>query len=127
MLLRAFDPKLSFDSDALEALREHPWPGNVRELKNFVERVSIMAESSTVTRDEVVRFLGRRPSTAASSPLEEYLTLGLSEARDRFERQFLLAKLREHGFNISRTAQELGVYPSNLHAKIRKFGIEVER
>ena len=65
--------------------------------------------------------------TLTASGGEEYLTLGLSEARDRFERQFLLAKLREHGFNISRTAQELGVYPSNLHAKIRKFGIEVER
>ncbi len=127
LLLRAFDPDLSFDRDALEALREHPWPGNVRELKNFAERVSIMTESSSVTKDEVVRFLGRKPSSAASSPLGEYLSLGLSEARDRFERQFLSAKLREHEFNISRTAQELGIYPSNLHAKIRKFGIEVKR
>ncbi|HKK48961.1 MAG TPA: sigma-54 dependent transcriptional regulator [Alkalispirochaeta sp.] len=127
LLLRAFDPDLSFDHDALEALREHPWPGNVRELKNFVERVSIMTESSSVTRDEVIRFLGRKPVSATSSPLDEYLSLGLSEAKDRFERQFLSAKLREHEFNISRTAQELGVYPSNLHAKIKKFGIEVKR
>ncbi|MFW5827362.1 MAG: sigma-54-dependent transcriptional regulator [Alkalispirochaeta sp.] len=127
LLLRAFDADLSFDPDALEALREHPWPGNVRELKNFAERVSIMAEGSNVTKDEVVRFLGRKSSSAVSSPLGEYLSLGLSEARDRFERQFLSAKLREHEFNISRTAQELGIYPSNLHAKIKKFGIEVKR
>ncbi|MFW5694514.1 MAG: sigma-54-dependent transcriptional regulator [Alkalispirochaeta sp.] len=127
LLLRAFNPTLSFDPDALEALREHPWPGNVRELKNFAERVSIMAESSNVTKDEVVRFLGRKPSSAGSSPLGEYLSLGLSEARDRFERQFLSEKLREHEFNISRTAQELGIYPSNLHAKMKKFGIEAKR
>ena len=69
----------------------------------------------------------RCSAAATSSPLGDYLSLGLSDARDRFERQFLEAKLREYGFNISRTAQDLGIYPSNLHAKIRKFGIEVER
>ena len=80
-----------------------------------------------ISRDEVRRFLGTRSAAATSSPLGDYLFLGLSDARDRFERQFLEAKLREYGFNISRTAQDLGIYPSNLHAKIRKFGIEVER
>lgn len=127
LLLKAIAPDLQIEPDAMEELQAWEWPGNVRELKNFVERVSIMATGTGVTRDDVRRFLGARPAAAKSSPLGEYLSLGLSEARDRFERQFLSEKLRENGFNISRTAQELGVYPSNLHAKIRKFGIEVER
>jgi len=129
LLLRAFAPDLSFADDALAALAGYHWPGNVRELKNFVERVSIMANSTAITREDVERFLGSRPAAGPdrSSPLDEYLTLGLTEARDTFERRFLTAKLREHGFNISRTAQDLGMYPSNLHAKINKLGIEVER
>jgi two-component system nitrogen regulation response regulator NtrX len=129
LLLRAFAPDLSFAEDALESLANYAWPGNVRELKNFVERVSIMANSTAITREDVDRFLGNRPGVEAErhSPLEEYLTMGLTEARDTFERRFLTKKLREHGFNISRTAQDLGMYPSNLHAKIHKLGIEVER
>ena len=127
LLLQAFDPSLHVEDDAVEALQEYSWPGNVRELKNFAERVSIMGNSSAITREDVGRFLGNQRAAAKSSPLGEYLSLGLTDARDRFERQFLLEKLREHGFNVSRTAQDLGVYPSNLHAKIRKFGIEVER
>ena len=127
LLLRALAETVTFGDDAVEALQEYDWPGNVRELKNFVERVSIMSDSAAISRDEVRRFLGTRSAAATSSPLGDYLSLGLSDARDRFERQFLEAKLREYGFNISRTARDLGIYPSNLHAKIRKFGIEVER
>jgi two-component system nitrogen regulation response regulator NtrX len=127
LLLHAFDPALRFEDEAVVALQEYPWPGNIRELKNFVERVSIMGDSSVITRNEVDRFIGNRSSAARRSPLGEYLQLSLAEARDRFERQFLTEKLREHDYNISRTAQDLGVYPSNLHAKIKKFAIEVER
>lgn len=129
LLLRAFAPDLSFEDGALQALAGYSWPGNVRELKNFVERVSIMANSTAITREDVDRFIGNRPATRDDrhSLLDEYLSMGLTEARDTFERRFLTEKLREHGFNISRTAQDLGMYPSNLHAKINKLGIEVER
>lgn len=118
---------LRFESEALRALQEYSWPGNVRELKNLVERVTIMISTESVTREQIDRFLGDRGSAARRSPLGEFLHLSLADARDRFERQLLTEKLREHDFNISRTAQDLGVYPSNLHAKIKKFGIEVER
>ncbi|MCG8480497.1 MAG: sigma-54 dependent transcriptional regulator, partial [Spirochaetales bacterium] len=127
LLLAAFNGELRFLDDALKALAAYRWPGNIRELKNFAERVSIMADSTEITRDEVERFVGSRTTAVRTSPLSEFLHLGLAEARDRFERQFLVEKLGEHDFNISRTAQELGIYPSNLHAKIKKFGIEVER
>lgn len=125
--MREHGRDLRFEPDALRALQEYPWPGNVRELKNLVERVTIMANSEAVTREEIDRFLGDRGSAARRSPLGEFLHLSLSDARERFERQLLTEKLREHDFNISRTAQELGIYASNLHAKIKKLGIEVER
>lgn len=131
MLVDAFVHEQSgsvrFESDALRAMQEFPWPGNIRELKNLVERVTIMTNTESVTRNDIDRFLGDRGSAARRSPLGDYLDLSLADARDRFERQLLTEKLREHDFNISRTAQELGIYPSNLHAKIKKFGIEVER
>jgi two-component system, NtrC family, nitrogen regulation response regulator NtrX len=111
--------------EAMERLQKYSWPGNVRELKNFAERVSIMTVGDTVTREEVDRFLGGRETAQRTHPLGEYLQLGLSDARDRFERQYLMEKLREHDNNISQTAQSLGMYPSSLHAKIRKLGIEV--
>ena len=127
ILIASLQPGLQVDDEALRLLEAHDWPGNIRELKNFVERVSIMSDTGRVAAEDVGRFLGARPPRARPSELQDYLSLGLSEARDRFERQFLEEKLRENGFNVSRTAQELGVYPSNLHARIRKFNIEVER
>jgi two-component system nitrogen regulation response regulator NtrX len=125
--LREHGREFSFDRSALDALREYPWPGNVRELKNFVERVTIMVDHGSVSREDLEQFLGDRASAARRSPLGEFLHLSLADARERFERQLLAEKLREHEFNVSRTAQDLGIYPSNLHAKIKKLGIEVER
>ncbi len=131
LLVNAFlhehDRDLRLDRDALELLQQHKWPGNIRELKNLVERVTIMASTSPVTRIEMDRFLGNRDTATRRSPLWEFQDLSLSDARDQFERKLLTEKLRENGFNISRTAQDLGIYPSNLHAKIKKLGIEVER
>jgi two-component system nitrogen regulation response regulator NtrX len=56
--------------------------------------------------------------------LDTLSDLRLSDAREAFERGYLLHNLRKHGYNIARTAETIGVYPSNLHAKIKKFGIE---
>jgi two-component system nitrogen regulation response regulator NtrX len=125
--LRAAGREMELDPDAVRRLQKYPWPGNVRELKNFAERVSIMTTADVLTADDTERLLGNRATAARMSPLGEYLHLGLNDARDAFERQYLMEKLREHDFNVSRTAQELGVYPSSLHGKIRKFGIEMER
>jgi two-component system nitrogen regulation response regulator NtrX len=127
LLIESFSESIQLTDEAIAALKEYQWPGNVRELKNFVERVNIMCDSDVIERDEVARYLGHQGAGTKTSHLGEYLNLGLSDARDRFEREFLLQKLREHEFNISRTAQELGIYPSNLHAKIKKFRIEVDR
>jgi two-component system, NtrC family, nitrogen regulation response regulator NtrX len=115
-----------FNEEAIEYLQEHPWPGNVRELKNFVERISIMSNAEVISLEEVKEYLDEGPKDG-DDPLETYLEMGLTQARDAFERDYLVQKLRENGNNISRTAQQLGIYPSNLHAKIKKFGIEIEK
>ena len=125
--VREQEREIRFSPEALQKISEYSWPGNVRELKNFAERVSIMNVKDTVTREDVDRLIGSRGGAARKNPLGEYLQLGLNEARDRFERHYLTEKLREHNNNISQTAQSLGMYPSSLHAKIRKLGIEVGR
>lgn len=128
--LKSFDTEEGaarrFSEEALEYLQEHSWPGNVRELKNFVERISIMSNAEVISLEEVKEYLDEGPK-GGDDPLETYLEMGLTQARDAFERDYLVQKLRENGNNISRTAQQLGIYPSNLHAKIKKFGIEIEK
>lgn len=121
------DNPIPITGEAMDRIMRYPWPGNVRELKNFSERVTIMVTAEEVTAADVDRLLSRRTSSAPGGFLEELLSRDLSTARDEFERAYLQAKLRENQYNISRTAQDIGMYPSSLHAKIRKLGLEVGR
>ncbi len=117
-----------FTPEAMDELVKYRWPGNVRELKNFVERITIMSDEDAIGTESVRRFLGEIHSVEAEDTvLSEFEDMGLSEARESFERRYIEGKLAEHGNNISRTAEALGVYPSNLHGKIRKYGIKVEK
>jgi two-component system, NtrC family, nitrogen regulation response regulator NtrX len=120
-------PERRFDEEALGLLSEYAWPGNIRELKNFVERITIMSDEEVLTRDVVEFFLGERSDRRVDPVLEEFRDMGLNEARDTFERRYIEHCLRESDYNVSRAATELGIYPSNLHAKIRKYGIQVGR
>lgn len=120
-------PRKRFDEQSMELLRSYDWPGNVRELKNFTERINIMTDEEVLTADLVRFFLGESTPRRRANDLEAYAEMGLSEARDSFEKRYIMQKLHEHGHNISRTAQALGVYPSNLHGKIRKYGIKIEK
>ncbi|MEO8432496.1 MAG: sigma-54 dependent transcriptional regulator [Acidobacteriota bacterium] len=107
---------------ALEALDAHRWPGNVRELKNLVERVVILSRG-----DEILPldFHFRR----AGDELPEGIRpdAPLREAREDFERRYILAALRKHRGNVSRAAEALDLERSNLYRKLRSYGIEVER
>jgi len=85
-----------------------------------------MSNAEVISQEDVEMHLDEGPK-GGDDPLGSYLEMGLTEARDAFERDYLVQKLRENGFNISRTAQQLGIYPSNLHAKIKKFGIEIDK
>ncbi len=120
-------PAKRLTEDAIAKLRAYEWPGNIRELKNIVERITIMSDAEEVTGETVDRFLGDGAGRRKHDPLDEFDGKSLGDARDEFERRYLERKLAENDYNITRTAQALGVYPSNLHGKIKKFGIKIER
>lgn len=118
--------KQFFTEESLTYLSKYHWPGNVRELKNFTERISIMVDSETVSREDVKQLLNSSDADNSSS-LSEFTDLPLPQARDSFEKHIIELKLKENGGNISRTAQALGIYASNLHSKIKKYGIDREK
>ena len=112
----------------MKILNDYPWPGNVRELKNFIERINIMTDENIIEKETVLYFLNEIPAGQnGSSHLDEYEGMKLNEAKEAFEREFLIRSLEECGYNISRAAEQLGIYPSNLHGKIKKFGIEIKK
>ncbi len=111
----------------METLKKYSWPGNIRELKNFIERITIMSEEQRISSGEVERFLGEKRIDDQENTLHEFTDMKLNDAKDLFEKQFLEQKLRENGFVISKTAESLGLYPSNLHGKIKKLGITIEK
>ena len=119
---------------ALQILRHYPWPGNVRELKNLVERLSIMCRSESVTPADLPAEILDAVANAPISPgavSEEAQSVsfamggsaGLKEAKNQFEREFIMRKLRENDWNISRTAQVLGIERAHLHRKIKTLKI----
>jgi two-component system nitrogen regulation response regulator NtrX len=114
-------PKKKLSSGAAAKLRGYHWPGNVRELRNVVERLAILLPSETIEPDDV------QLGPPREQPPEIAANLTLKEARDEFEKQFILAKLREFAGNVSRAADALGVERSNLYRKLNAYGIRVER
>jgi len=100
----------------LRSLIEYDWPGNVRELKNSIERFVIMNPTDTIDVKESLSFKGSRTDYSA------YKTL--REAREQFEKDFIVKKLQENNWNISKTAEDLEIERSNLHRKIKSLGIE---
>ena len=113
-----------FAGSAMGLLKARAWPGNVRELKNLVERVLIMADVDPIEAKDL-------PPEARVSP-SEISTRGmqmatLSEFKEFAEREFLVAKLRENGWNISRTAEVIQTPRSNLYKKIEHHKISREQ
>ncbi len=120
-------PPRKVTEDGLEQMKAYSWPGNIRELKNFIERINIMSDREEIDAEVIKQHLGTGRAEAKSEALEPFRDMGLNEAKESFERQYIEMKLAEQSNNISRTAEALGIYPSNLHGKLRKYGIKVER
>jgi two-component system, NtrC family, nitrogen regulation response regulator NtrX len=112
------------DVGAATGLRSYRWPGNVRELRNVIERLMIMVPGDTITLPNLA-FLGGS-GTIGVEPAG-VPALPLHEARDRFEREYILRALAANNGNISRTADALGVERSNLYRKMKGFGIAPAR
>jgi two-component system, NtrC family, nitrogen regulation response regulator NtrX len=108
------------DPGAAAGLRGYRWPGNVRELHNVIERLMIMVPGNTIGPADLA-FLDGGTVTVAEP--EGSPALSLHDARERFERDYILRALAAQQGNISRTADALGVERSNLYRKMRAFGI----
>jgi len=113
-----------FTPDALEVLRSYSWPGNVRELKNIVERLVIMTPNKTVSRRDVSQTLKAGDIGDRDGAGELLESESWREAKAEFERAYLVKKLHEHGGNISRTAEAIGVERTHLHRRIKALEIE---
>ncbi len=111
--------------DAISVLLRHSWPGNVRELKNIIERLVIMTPSDVITAKDIP-VLGMGTDRIPEEPCVPISADSYREAKMDFERQFLVKKLKEFNGNISRTAEAIGLERSNLHRKIKSYGIEVK-
>jgi two-component system nitrogen regulation response regulator NtrX len=116
-----------FCEEAMQLLKTYFWPGNVRELKNFIERINIMTEEKVISPESVRRYLTSRTDWEKDEVLKGFESMKLNEAKDEFEREFLVIKLEENEQNIARTSKALGITPSHLHNKIKKHGIEIKR
>ena len=125
-------PPRDIADDAMAALQAYNWPGNVRQLRNVVERLLIMAPGDArtpIARDMLAPEIhGANPTITRAEGGQEFMTLPLREAREIFEREYLLAQIARFGGNISRTANFVGMERSALHRKLKSLGVQnVER
>ena len=116
--------------DAIAVLQAHDWPGNVRELRNNIERLMIMADGSadtTISAEMLPDEIGSGVPLPVNSRAEQLMSLPLREAREIFEREYLLSQINRFGGNISRTAEFVGMERSALHRKLRALGVSSEQ
>jgi len=127
-----------FEAAAMDALQRYRWRGNIRELRNAIERVMIMAAGDVVRADDLPAEIrggeGARtvspevPAGAAAAPLADATPAAgtLREFKDAAERAYLVQKLRETNWNISKTAEIIDTPRSNLYKKLEQYGIKQE-
>ncbi len=121
-------PKRRIGADAMAVLQSHDWPGNIRQLRNNVERLMILASGDAdaeVSADMLPSEVGTLvPATPNGAGGEKLMSLPLREAREVFEREYLIAQISRFGGNISRTAEFIGMERSALHRKLKSLGID---
>jgi two-component system nitrogen regulation response regulator NtrX len=120
-------PQRKIGEDAMAVLQSHDWPGNVRQLRNNVERLMILAggdPGAAISASMLPQDVGSMvPSMPNGNGGEQLMGLPLREARELFEREYLLAQINRFGGNISRTAEFVGMERSALHRKLKALGI----
>jgi len=121
-------PRRLIGEDAMAVLQSHDWPGNVRQLRNNVERLMILAggdPDAVITASMLPQGVGSMvPSMPNGNGGEQLMGLQLREAREVFEREYLVAQISRFGGNISRTAEFVGMERSALHRKLKALGID---
>ena len=120
-------PRRKIGDDAMAVLQSHVWPGNVRQLRNNVERVMILAGGGpevVITADMLPQDVGSMvPAMPTGVNGEHIMGLPLREAREVFERDYLIAQISRFSNNISRTAEFVGMERSALHRKLKALGV----
>jgi len=122
--------------EAMNVFQQYEWPGNIRELRNLIERLMIMVPGNVIDAAQTTTALQVRPPAAAlaattapsqpaASPLFTQPFESLRDARNAFEKEYIARKLREHHWNISRTAEDLKIERSHLHRKIKLLDVEM--
>jgi two-component system nitrogen regulation response regulator NtrX len=121
-------PYRHFPVDVQNRLRNYAWPGNVRELRNLVQRLLIMGSTDQVTLEEVETALGNQPPTAPAPAGTAGIdfSLPLREAREQFERMYLLRQLQEAGGSVGKLAKVVGMERTHLYRKLRDLGVDVK-
>jgi two-component system, NtrC family, nitrogen regulation response regulator NtrX len=113
--------------DAMAVLQSHDWPGNVRQLRNNIERLMILVggDADTIITADMLpeEIVSPVPLSPNGSGGEHLMSLPLRDAREIFEREYLLAQVNRFGGNISRTAEFVGMERSALHRKLRALGV----
>jgi two-component system, NtrC family, nitrogen regulation response regulator NtrX len=120
-------PRRKIGADAMAVLQSHVWPGNVRQLRNNVERLMILAggdPEATISADMLPQDVGSMvPAMPTGHNGEHIMGLPLREAREVFERDYLIAQISRFSGNISRTAEFVGMERSALHRKLKALGV----
>ncbi len=120
--------------EAMAVFQQYDWPGNIRELRNLIERLMIMVPGAVIEAAQATASFQGRPAVtsgssvaapAAVSPLFTQPYDSLRDARNAFEKEYIARKLREHHWNISRTAEDLKIERSHLHRKIKLLDVEM--
>ena len=112
-----------FTPSALKALSDAQWRGNVRELRNMIERLVIMVPADAIDITDLPSEFFRTPTDIISTAMR---LSTLQEFKDEAEKAFIVAKLREHGWNVSKTAEAIDTPRSNLYKKIEQYDIKRE-
>jgi len=122
---REMRERKSMHPEAVEIMQGYDWPGNVRELKNIMERLVILSPGKTIGVEQLPdMIMADRGEHKLDHALEIH---SLREAREEFEREFIIQKLDENDWNITRTAEAIELERSNLHRKIRSYGIDIRK
>jgi len=119
---------VTMDPGAMELLRRYEWPGNVRELRNALERTIVLSKGDEIRAEDLpeeirsgVSALGARKNSGDDAYLAE---ADFREAKRKFEIAYLKRKLEQHRWNVSKTAEEIGLHRQSLQEKLRELGIQ---
>ncbi|MBP1752800.1 MAG: two component, sigma54 specific, transcriptional regulator, Fis family [Geobacteraceae bacterium] len=116
--------------ETMELMKNYDWPGNVRELKNIIERLVIMTPGLSIRAADLPSYMSEAvDNRVGSAPkFENVLDFNtLREAREEFEKEFILQKLEENNWNVSKTAEIIELERSNLYRKMKSYGIDPKK